>query len=51
MRVGKMWTYGGHYHSFVTYLNAIFRFLYLAFKLIVCVFFISYDLVRILGLL
>ena len=24
-RVGKMWDYGGHYHSFVTYINAIFR--------------------------
>ena len=24
-RVGKMWPYGGHYHSFVTYSNAIFR--------------------------
>ena len=24
-RVGKMWAYGGHYHSFVTYINAIFR--------------------------
>ena len=22
----KMWAYGGYYHSFVTYINAIFRF-------------------------
>ena len=26
IRVSKMWAYGGHYHSFVTYINAIFRF-------------------------
>ena len=26
VRVGKTWVYGGHCHSFVTYINAIFRF-------------------------
>ena len=26
MRVGKIWVYGGHYRSFVTYVNAIVRF-------------------------
>ena len=26
MRIGKMWAYGGHCHSFVTYINTIFRF-------------------------
>ena len=26
MGVGKILGYGGHYHSFVTYINAIFRF-------------------------
>ena len=26
MLVGKLWAYGGHFHSFVTYINAVFRF-------------------------
>ena len=26
MRESKMWAYSGHYHSFLTYINAIFRF-------------------------
>ena len=25
-RVGKIWVHVEHYHSFVTYINAIFRF-------------------------
>ena len=24
--VGKIWAYGGHYHTFVTYIKAIFHF-------------------------
>ena len=26
MLVGKIWAYGGHYHSYVTYIDAIFSF-------------------------
>ena len=51
MRAGRMWADSGHYHSFVTHINVIFRLLYLTFKLTAYVFLLQYDFVRILGLL
>ena len=48
MRVGQMWVYGGHYHSFVTYIHALFRFLCLTLKFTAYLF-LQYDFVLYFG--